>query len=159
MSQKKMCIMLKGITILAAVIGIIFLAVIMPMLAVECRQMDEESAYLFWPGLCYGWLIGFMCYMALYQFWKICNEIGRDNSFSAENVTSLNIISKIAIIVTILWFAGLVGLIIIGSISIGFFILMTVAVVVSIAVSIIATVLAHLVQKAYDLKKDADLTI
>lgn len=159
MSQKKMCIMLKGITILAAVIGIVFLTVLMPMLAVECRRMDEESAYLFWPGLCYGWLIGIMCYIALFQFWKICNEIGKDNSFSAENVNSLNIISKIAIMVTVLWFAGLVGLIIIGSMSIGFFILMSVAVMVSMAVSIIATVLAHLVQKAYELKKDADLTI
>lgn len=159
MSQKKMCIMLKGITILAAVIGIVFLTVLMPMLAVECKRMDEKTAYLFWPGLCYGWLIGIMCYIALFQFWKICNEIGKDNSFSAENVNSLNIISKIAIMVTVLWFAGLVGLIVIGSMSIGFFILMSVAVMVSMAVSIIATVLAHLVQKAYELKKDADLTI
>lgn len=154
-----MCIMLKGITVMAAIMGTIFLTVIMPVLAIDCKRDYEEAAYLFWPGLCYGWIIGIMCYIALYQFWKICIEIGRDNSFSNENIKSLNIISKIALAVTVIWFAGLVGLIIIGSISIGFFILMAVAVIVSLAISIVATVLAHLVQKAYELKKEADLTI
>lgn len=159
MSQKKMCIMLKGITIFAAIMGTVFLAVLMPILALDCRREYEESAYLFWPGLCYGWIIGIMCYMALYQFWKICVEIGRDNSFSVENIKSLNVISKLGLIITVVWFVGIVGLIIIGSMSIGFFILMTVAVSVSLAVSIVTTVLAHLVQKAYELKKEADLTI
>lgn len=154
-----MCIMLKGITVMAAIMGTVFLTVLMPVLAIDCKRDYEEAAYLFWPGLCYGWIIGIMCYIALYQFWKICIEIGRDNSFSDENIKSLNIISKIALAVTVIWFAGLVGLIIIGSISIGFFILMAVAVIVSLAISIVATVLAHLVQKAYELKKEADLTI
>lgn len=159
MNQKKMSFMLKGIAIMAGTMGLVFLAVLMPMLAMDCKREYEESAFLFWPGICYGWLIGIMCYVALFQFWKICVEIGRDNSFSLENIRSLNIISKIAVIVTIIWFTGLVGLIIMGSISIGFFILMSVAVLLSLAVAVVATVLAHLVQKAYELKKETELTI
>ena len=96
--------------------------------------------------------------MAFFFIWFV-NNVEGDNSFSDENIKSLNVISKIALAVTVIWFAGLVGLIIIGSISIGFFILMAVAVIVSLAIFIVATVLAHLVQKAYELKKEADLTI
>lgn len=151
--------MLKGIAIMAGSIGLIFLAVLLPMLALDCRRMYEEAAFLFWPGLCYGWGIGILCYAALYQFWKICVQIGNDNSFSLENIRSLSIISKIAVIITLVWFAGLVGLIVTGFISIGFFILMALAVMLSLAVSIIATVLAHLVEKAYVLKQESELTI
>lgn len=159
MNQKKMSIMLKGIAVMAGVMGLLFLIILMPALADDCRKMYSKSAYLYWPGICYGWLIGIICYIALYQFWKICNEIGRDNSFSKENIKSLKIISMLAILESCIWFAGLVGLILIGSISISFSIMMSIAVLASIAVSIIATVLAHLVQKAYELKEESEFTI
>lgn len=159
MNQKKMSVMLKGIAVTAGIMGLLFFTILMPVLADECREIYEEAAYLYWPGICYGWLIGIICYIALFQFWKICNEIGRDNSFSKENIKSLNIISLLAVIVSGIWFAGLVGLILIGLISIGFFLLMSFAVLVSLAVSVIATVLSHLVQKAYELKEDSELTI
>lgn len=144
MNQKKMSVMLKGIAVTAGMMGLIFLAVMMPMLALDCRREYEEFAYLFYPGLAYGWLIGILAFAALYEFWKICTEIGRDNSFSKENVLSLNRISMIAMIEAGIWFVGLVGLIIIGSIGIGFIVLMTVAIVISLAISIIATVLAQI---------------
>lgn len=159
MGQKKMSIMLKCIAVIVGIMGALFLTVLMPVMADECRSMYKEVTYLYWPGICYGWMIGIMCYMALYQFWKICNEIGRDNSFSKENVKSLNIISLLALVVSGIWFAGLVGLILNGTISIGFFVLMSLAVFVSLAISVIAAVLSHLVQKAYELKEESELTI
>lgn len=159
MNQKKMSIMLKSIAVMAGVMGLLFLTILMPVLADDCRNMYSESAYLYWPGLCYGWLIGIIYYMALFQFWKICNEIGRDNSFSKENIKSLNIISILAVLAAGIWFAGLVGLILIKSISISFFALMSIAILISLAVAIIATVLSHLVRKAYELKEESELTI
>ncbi len=159
MNQKKMSVMLKSIALIAGVMGLLFLAILMPVLADDCKRMYSEVAYLYWPGLCYGWLIGIIYYMALFQFWKICNEIGRDNSFSKENIKSLNIISILAILASGIWFAGIVGLILIKSISIGFFVLMSIAVLISLAVSVIATVLSHLVRKAYELKEESELTI
>ncbi len=159
MNQKKMSLMLKGITIMIALMGAVFLMVIMPMLAVECKRMYEESAYLFYPALCYVWFIGLLSYAALYEFWKICNEIERDNSFSKENVRSLNKISVIAFIAAAVWFVGLLILIIIRSMSISFLILIAVAIFASVSISVVAAVLSHLVQKAYDLKKESELTI
>lgn len=159
MNQKKMSIMLKTIAVFAGIMGIICLAIIMPFMARECRIMYEEAAYLYWPGMCFGWLIGVLFFIALYQFWKICNEIGRDNSFSEENMRSLNIISVSALAAAGICFVGLVSLILNGTISIGFFVLMSLLVFVSLTISIIATVLSHLVKKAYELKQESEFTI
>ncbi|MBQ3584256.1 MAG: DUF2975 domain-containing protein [Lachnospiraceae bacterium] len=159
MNQKKMSILLKGIAIMVGIMGALFLIILMPMLAKDCKEIYKEFAYLYWPGICYGWLIGIICFGALYQFWKICNEIGKDNSFSMENIKSLNTISMLAFLVAAIWFAGLVGLIMIGSMSISFFLLMSLATLVSLAISIIAIVLSHLVRKAYELKQESELTI
>ena len=38
--------------------------------------------------------MGALCFAALWEAWKICGEIGRDNSFSRQNVRSLRRISK-----------------------------------------------------------------
>lgn len=159
MNQKKMSIMLKSIAVIAGIMGLLFLTILMPVLADDCRKMYSEAAYLYWPGLCYGWLIGIIYYMALFQFWKICNEIGRDNSFSKENIKSLNIISILAILAAGIWFAGIVGLILIKTISFSFFAMMSIAVLISLAVAVVATVLSHLVRKAYELKEESELTI
>ncbi len=159
MNQLKMSYMLKGIVIVIGVMGALFFVLMMPMLANDCRRSYSEAAYLYWPGLYYGWAIGVICYLALFQFWKICVEIGRDNSFSKENVKSLNLIGYLAIAAACLWFAGLIVLIVLGMISIGFFVLMFMAIIVSISISIIAIVLSHLVDKAYALKQENELTI
>ena len=85
MSQKEVSKWLKVITILVGVAGIIFFFVVMPYMAYDVAAAYPEAAYLKWPGMIYGWGIGVICYAILYQFWKVCVEIGRDNSFSAEN--------------------------------------------------------------------------
>lgn len=117
MSQKKMSMILKGISIVAFVMLTLFFIVLMPFMALRCKESYDEFAYLFWPGLIYGWCIGGICYAALYQFYKICNEIGKDNSFSKENIKSLNIISGLGLIAAIIWFIGIVSLIVVGCID------------------------------------------
>lgn len=159
MSQTKMSVILKSISVVAIVMVTLFLTILMPILALECKATYDEVAYLFWPGLAYGWFIGGICYAALYQFWKICNEIAKDNSFSKENIKSLKIISGLGLFAAIVWFAGIVALIIMKCIGIGFFALMIFAIIVSLMISILAVALAHLVQKAYELKEEVELTI
>lgn len=159
MNQKKMSVMLEIIAVIAVIMLLIFLVVLMPMLASECREIYPKSAYLYIPGICYGWYLGILCLTAVCYFLRICNEIGKDNSFSKENMHSLNIIGIIAIIAAASWFIVILILIFIGSMSIAFFALMTLAVIVSLAIAVIATVLSHLVQKAYEIKEENDLTI
>ena len=85
MQQKEISRWLKAITIVLALMGAVFFLYIMPVLAMSWRDADESLAYLFMPGLLYGWCIAVICYAILYQFWKVCVQIGKDNSFSKEN--------------------------------------------------------------------------
>lgn len=159
MNQKKMALMLKGIATVVGIMGILFFGILMPIMANDCRISYTEVDYLYWPGMCFGWIIGILCYLALFMFWKICSEIGKDNSFSIENVKALKTIAILAAIAGFMWFAAMLGLICFKIMSIGFFVLMSMAILVSISVSIIAIVLAHLVYKAYELKQETELTI
>lgn len=159
MKQSVMAMWLKGITIVLGGMCVIFFGVLVPFLAYDCKRAFSEVAYLFWPGLIYGWSIGLLCFAALYQFFKICVQIGRDNSFSIENAKSLSLIGKLGIFAALEWFAGIVALIILKCIAPGIIILMIVAVIVSASVSIASIALSHLVMKAYELKQENEYTI
>lgn len=91
MQQKEISRWLKAITIVLALMGAVFFLYIMPVLAMSWRDADESLAYLFMPGLLYGWCIAVICYAILYQFWKVCVQIGKDNSFSKENAKCFEI--------------------------------------------------------------------
>lgn len=91
MQQKEISRWLKAITIVLALMGAVFFLYIMPVLAMSWRDVDESLAYLFMPGLLYGWCIAVICYAILYQFWKVCVQIGKDNSFSKENAKCFRI--------------------------------------------------------------------
>ena len=78
MQQKEISRWLKAITIVLALMGAVFFLYIMPVLAMSWRDADESLAYLFMPGLLYGWCIAVICYAILYQFWKVCVQIGKD---------------------------------------------------------------------------------
>ena len=159
MNQKRMSLMLKSVTIIIGLMGTVFFLILLPSLANDLRNGYKEVAYMYWPGLLYGWLIGVIVYAALYNLWEICCEIGKDNSFSNENIKYLNNIGVLAIIAVAVWFTGLVVLISINVISIAFFVLMVVGIIASVAIAIITIVLAHLVDKAYELKSENELTI
>ena len=128
-------------------------------MACEYRAGCEEFAFLFWPAIIYFWIIGIICYIALYQFWKICKEISNDNSFSKENMEALSVITTLAIVASGVWFIGLVALIISGVVSMGIFAFMGIAIVISLIIAVLASALSHLVHKAYVLKEESDLTI
>lgn len=154
-----MSMMLKGIDLTIGFMGTVFLVWIIPMLADEFRIIYVDAAYLYYPGICFFWVIGILGYISLYQFWKICVEIGKDNSFSKENIKSLNIISMLGIIAAILWFLAIVFLVFLKLFCVNLFIILGMMLFASLCISIVAIVLAHLVEKAYLLKVENELTI
>ena len=100
-----------------------------------------------------------VCYAILYQFWKVCIQIGRDNSFSAENARSFALISRFAVVLAAIWFAGVVALAILKYLVpvYGFFMLLIA--VIFIAVAVLSAALSHLTYKAYEMRQENDLTI
>lgn len=159
MSQMEVSKWLKGITILTGLAGLLFFFLVMPMLAKDLAAGYPEAAYLMWPGIFYGWGIGVICYAILYQFWKVCVEIGRDNSFSAENARSFVVISRLAVLMAAVWFGGLVFLAVIRSLGPAFGIFMILITFICIVVAVLAAALSHLIYKSYELRKEQELTI
>ena len=88
--------------------------------------------------------------VALVLFWKICTEIGRDNSFCHQNARWLSGIGVCALIDTGYCAVGTVTLEIIAGSPIW---------LLGTAVCVAAFLLSHLVLKAADLKSENDLTI
>lgn len=159
MTQSEISKWLKAVTILLAVMGVVFFGMIVPILAVISRESYPSLAFLFYPGLVYDLALAVPCYGILYQFWKVCVQIGRDNSFSMENAVSFTMISRFSLFLTIEWFAGLLFLSIGGWMKTGALVILIFGSFLSIIVTIIAAALSHLVRKAYELKAENELTI
>ena len=159
MQQMEVSKWLKSITILTAIAGLIFFFAVMPLMAREVAEEYPEAAYLMWPGMIYGWGIGVICYAILYQFWKVCVEIGRDNSFSAENAASFRIISRLAALLAGAWFGGVVFLAIVHALGPAFAIIMILFAFICVVVSVLAAALSHLIYKSYEMRRENDLTI
>ena len=159
MRQKEVAKWLKGITIAVGFMGLVFFCLILPVLAGEMRDTYPEVGFLYWPGMIYGWVIGIGCYSVLFLFWRVCNEIRKDNSFSKENADAFVQISRIALALAIIWFVGFTLLAIKQWLGVAITILMIFAVLISIIVAILAAALSHLILKAYEMKQENELTI
>ncbi len=159
MRQMEISKWLKGVTIIVGIMGLLFFALIIPKLALDAKVMYPEVSFLFWPGLLYVFLIAIGCYMILFLFWGVCTEIGNDNSFSKETSIAFVRISRITLAMAIYWFIGLIILAVGEWLTPALLIFLIVAVIITIAISILSAALSHLILKAYELKKETDLTI
>lgn len=159
MTQGEIAKWLKGITIVIAVMGGVFFLGLLPGLGKEMTVLYPEAAWLYLPALLYGWCIALFCYAILFQFWKVCVEIGKDNSFSAENAGAFKNISRIALMLGVVWFLGIVLLAFSGFGQPAILILMLIMVVVHMILAILAAALSHLILKAYEMKRETELTI
>ncbi len=159
MTQSEISRWLKAVSVLLAVMGIVFFFVIAPILAVIAKQHYPELAFLFYPGLAYALLIAAPCYAILYHFWQVCRQIGLDNSFSKENADAFTSISRLAFFLAIEWFAGLLFLAFGGWMKTGALVILIFGIFLSSIVTVIAAALSHLILKAYELRQENELTI
>ena len=148
MSQKQVAGWLKGITLSIAGMGLLFFGLVVPYLAWDMAVTYPDYAALRIPGILYGWGIAVFCYAILYQFWKVCVQIGRDNSFSGENARSFVVISRLAFVLAVVWFAGILFLAAKRALGPG-----------AHETGSLYHMLSHLIYKSYEMKQDAELTI
>ena len=159
MTQSEISKWLKAVTVLMAVMGIVFFFIIVPILAVISKWRYPELAFLFYPGLAYDVAIAIPCYAILYHFWQVCRQIGLDNSFSKENANAFISISRFSFFLTIEWFIGLLFLAIGGWMKTGALLILIFGIFLSMIVTIITAALSHLILKAYEMRQENELTI
>ena len=109
------------------------------------------------PGIAAVSLSAVPIVIALVLFWRICTEIGRDNSFCHKNAGRLTAIGFCALIDTGYCAVGTVTLeILVGS---AIWVLGLGVCTVGMSIALAAFLLSHLVLKAADMKAENDLTI
>ena len=150
---------MKLASLAAALIGLLAAFVFLPMLA--SALLEEFPAYQkwYWPCLIYGWVVLLPGFAGLWEFWKICVEIGRDNSFSQKNARSLFRICLLALTMAALLAVGVAALCLLGMGLPALLIAMLGFAAACALVALLANALAQLVRRAAAIKSENDLTI
>jgi len=148
---------LKGtIIFLAAMVAFCYIVVFPERI----REMGWENADVSWlvaPGIIAASISVIPIAIALVLFWRICTEVGRDNSFCHKNASRLTGIGFCALVDTGYCAVGTVTLeLLVGS---PVWVVGLMVCTLGLAIALAAFLLSHLVLKAADFKADSDLTI
>ncbi len=150
---------MKLAAVAAAALGLLAAFVLLPALA--SAMLEEYPAYQkwYWPGLIYCWVVLLPGFAGLWEFWKICGQIGCDNSFSQENARSLFRICLLALTMAALLAAGVAALCLLGMGLPALLIAMLGFAAACALVALLANALSQLVRRAAAIKSENDLTI
>ena len=97
MKQSTMAAILKIIVIIAAIVGVLFLTFLIPSEGQIIARVNPEVAHMYTPCLIYVYIMAVPYYLVLYLFYRIFDEIGKNNEFCNENVGRLKNISILAL--------------------------------------------------------------
>lgn len=159
MMQKKIAKKLVLFTFIVGLVGILFFFWYIPGLIAEMAIMMPEAAWLRWPGTIGIWVIALLCYLALWEFVKICNRIGADNSFSMENACSMKRIGNLAILTGLLILGGDFFLVVIGYLNGAWILASFFSMFIALGIAVLCRALSSLIQNAAEMKAENDLTI
>ena len=150
---------MKLAAVAAAALGLLAAFVLLPALA--SAMLEEYPAYQkwYWPGLVYCWIVLLPGFAGLWEFWKICVQIGRDDSFSQENARSLFRICLLALTMAALLVVGVAALCLLGMGLPALLIAMLGFAAACALVALLANALSQLVRRAAAIKSENDLTI
>ena len=150
---------MKLAALAAALIGLLAAFVFLPMLASALLEEFPAHQKWYWPCLIYGWVVFAPGFVGLWEFWKICAEIGRDNSFSQQNARSLTRICLLALTMAALLAVGVAALCLLGMGLPALLIAMLGFAAACALVALLANALSQLVRRAAAIKRENDLTI
>ena len=160
MDHKKISWVLLAAGAIAAAAGVFLFFVYGTAVAFSCRESFPELAFLFWPGLIWLWAIGLTYLTAMYYYFRIVLNIGKDRSFTPENARGLSRIAFWMCAAGVLWLASEVLPGLIWGIEFGAeWLALLLAAVASFAMGMLAWALGKLLARAVQLKEENDLTV
>ena len=159
MNRKKSLGLMKIACVITLALGIMLFGVAAPKVVgayVSSNVLRGNGDYC--VSLIYVEAVGALCFLSLWQAWKICVEIGRDNSFSHQNAKSLRKIAKYMTAAYVLMALGLVfcaifndGMVLMGLSALG--------TCIALILALFASAMAQLIEAGAALKDENDLTI
>ena len=159
MEQKTLSSWLKAILVGVGICGLMVYFGIFPEYGRSLVEDYPEFSNRFWPWLVFLWMSGIPCYAVLVLGWKIVSNIEKDHSFSNDNAKYLKWVAWLAAGDSAFYFAGNLVLLFAGMSHPGILLASVLVVFVGVAVTVVASALSHLVQKAAALQEQSDFTI
>ena len=160
MSQKELARILKIIIVIVVFISVPCFIFVIPEMVKEVVAGDPEFIDIIRPFCIYVWISAVPFYYAILQTWFICHDIGRDNSYSLENVRRLKTITYLALFEAVYYgFFPIYMSAIYEAGQPSFVILCFLIVLASIAIAVLASILSRLAQKAREYKVDSELAV
>lgn len=159
MRQTNVAKWIKGITIAIGVMGIVFFAFVMPYIGKLFFMRNTQIAFLYLPTMIFGGVTAVFCYAVLFQFWKVCLQIEKDNSFSVANVRSFSIMSKLLMVLAGLWTIYLIVHLVCGWATFEMVWRMVLFIFVWSIIAGLCAALSVLIEKAMKIQEENDLTI
>ena len=155
MNRKKSLGLMKIACGITLALGIVLFGGIAPAVI---RGLPDEGPLTgrFYPALIYVELVGVLCFLSLWQAWKICGEIGRDNSFSRANAQSLKKISLYMAIACAMMALGTAVCLVTGH---SVLLLAALGTCIALIFALFARAMAQLIEAGAALKDENDLTI
>ncbi|MBO4558512.1 MAG: DUF2975 domain-containing protein [Lachnospiraceae bacterium] len=158
-TQAGIAMRLKILTVGAAIIGALFFGVCGVSL-VRNKLFAETYGISVMPVMMLLGITAIFCYAALWQFWKVCGAIGRDNSFSLENYVAFRIMCGLFVILGFIWMLSIaVYLIFTEKTDYMIIFKMCEYTFVWFGVGGLTGALAKLIDKARQIREENDLTI
>ncbi|HHT96768.1 MAG TPA: DUF2975 domain-containing protein [Clostridiales bacterium] len=159
MNQANLSKWLKAIAVAISIILTLTLLIIIPQMGRDIVRYNPEFSNLYYIWLSFIWTMGIPCYFVVVFFWRISNEIGKNNSFSDKNINSLIWISRLTLFDTIYCFIGNLILLILNMSHPGILIIFLFVIFIGIVIAIVSGALSHLAKKANTIEKENELTV
>lgn len=157
MNRKHSLNLLKLACVLTALMGVALFFFVAPAVVMDYASHREPR---FWIDLIYIWIVGALSFAALGQAWKICVEIGRDNTFSEVNARGLVRISRLMGTACALMAVGLAVLLFgRGQPEPVLEGLTALCALIALVLALFASAMAQLIRAGAALKDENDLTI
>lgn len=158
-SQALIAMRLKIFTAAVAVIGGIFF-VACAVCLVRSTHFEEICGIPRESALILLAVTAVLCYAGLWQFTKVCREIGRENSFSVENTIAFRMIGTIFLVLSAVWIVFIaVCLILFEKISVFTIFVLSGMTFIWLSVAALSGTLATLIDKARQIREENDYTI
>lgn len=158
MKQSKIAWFMKAITIAAGVIGAGYMVFLTKKLIDVCPFAENGGTKV--PAIILGVVSAVLCYLVLFEFWKITDNVGKNNTFVRENVRYFGKMAIMVLLIAVSWLIFGVSWLITGYdikmmtvFQLGF------DIIIFAGISMLCSIFAKLLEKACEIREENDLTI
>ncbi len=159
MSQKAVTYWLKAVTISIGLLGLAFFGGATAYGFFFKPDYNGPVPEYLRQNIIAIWITAVFCYVILFFFWKIINEIGKDNSFSLENVKNFKCMAAAGGCIVIEYILRIVVWLIKGELEMIPLTYTLLKIFVFIIFVILCIAMSKLVKNAYEIKQENELTI